>query len=292
MQLYRIFPISHNYYLSKLIFSPDASKPSRILIGKEVHTADEYNVRIAPFYRHWPSPLLRFSIFDETPHKVPSSAVDQSLDTPSLLPFMVVPPPPVILSPPVPPRTLSFDPQDLGQFQCRSPSLQSFSPSFIPPPPPPIIFSDPLTPPARPSPSPPHFPPLGIPPQSCCSVAKGKSEMETLLSSFKKDFDRVMRNTFGPEYDSKTEVDTSDLRAAVPSVEKSTAARSTPVEPHYTPAHTLSDTPSSHWCFVCRNKFSGSWYGCVKCPWHFVVRVLVWEIMCFAHQLSVSKLFL
>jgi next-to-BRCA1 protein 1 len=78
-QLYRVFPISHSYYLSKLLFSPDASKPSRILIGREVHSAEEYNNCIAPFRgrQQLRNALLKFSIFDETPHKLPSVAASE-----------------------------------------------------------------------------------------------------------------------------------------------------------------------------------------------------------------------
>ncbi|KAG2739852.1 hypothetical protein P692DRAFT_20881565 [Suillus brevipes Sb2] len=101
-QLYRIFPISHNHYLSQLIFSPDASKASRILIGKAVHNAEEYNTRIAPLHRRWPNALLRFSIFDETPHKVPSATAEDSREASSPLSFMAIPPPPVLLSTPSP----------------------------------------------------------------------------------------------------------------------------------------------------------------------------------------------
>ncbi|KAL7285558.1 hypothetical protein ACG7TL_000662 [Trametes sanguinea] len=70
-QLYRVFPISHSFYLSKLLFSPNDSL-ARILIGKEVHSAEEYARHAAPYQgRPWPGALLRFSVFDETPHKSP-----------------------------------------------------------------------------------------------------------------------------------------------------------------------------------------------------------------------------
>ncbi|KAI1793192.1 hypothetical protein LXA43DRAFT_886348 [Ganoderma leucocontextum] len=72
-QLYRVFPISHSFYLSKLLFSPNSSPTARILIGKEVHSAEEYNHHVAPYQgRSWPGALLRFSVFDETPHKSPN----------------------------------------------------------------------------------------------------------------------------------------------------------------------------------------------------------------------------
>ncbi|PIL31453.1 hypothetical protein GSI_06154 [Ganoderma sinense ZZ0214-1] len=72
-QLYRVFPISHSFYLSKLLFSPNSSTSARLLIGKEVHSAEEYNHHVAPYQgRSWPGALLRFSVFDETPHKSPN----------------------------------------------------------------------------------------------------------------------------------------------------------------------------------------------------------------------------
>ncbi|KAI8981131.1 hypothetical protein BD414DRAFT_464073 [Trametes punicea] len=78
-QLYRVFPISHSFYLSKLLLSPNDS-PARILIGKEVHSAEEYARHVAPYQgRPWPGALLRFSVFDETPHKSPRLVSDLSL---------------------------------------------------------------------------------------------------------------------------------------------------------------------------------------------------------------------
>ncbi|KAI0828967.1 hypothetical protein BC628DRAFT_1482227 [Trametes gibbosa] len=79
-QLYRVFPISHSFYLSKILFAPNTS-PSRVLIGKEVHSAEEYARHTAPYQRRsWPGALLRFSVFDETPHKSPHMAPVLSLD--------------------------------------------------------------------------------------------------------------------------------------------------------------------------------------------------------------------
>ncbi|KAI0363146.1 hypothetical protein BV20DRAFT_975992 [Pilatotrama ljubarskyi] len=79
-QLYRVFPISHSFYLSKLLFSPNDSA-ARVLIGKEVHSAEEYARHAAPYQgRSYPGALLRFSVFDETPHKSPRMAPTLSLD--------------------------------------------------------------------------------------------------------------------------------------------------------------------------------------------------------------------
>jgi next-to-BRCA1 protein 1 len=78
-KLYRVFPISHSYYFSKLLFSPDSSKASHILIGKEVHSAAEYNRCTAPFLgRQMQNALLKFSIFDETVHKTSSVTASES----------------------------------------------------------------------------------------------------------------------------------------------------------------------------------------------------------------------
>ncbi|TFK56841.1 hypothetical protein OE88DRAFT_1730284 [Heliocybe sulcata] len=70
-QLYRVFPISQSYYLSKLLFSPSPTSPNaRILLSKEVHNAEDYERAIRQFQgRSWPDALLRFTVFDETPHK-------------------------------------------------------------------------------------------------------------------------------------------------------------------------------------------------------------------------------
>ncbi|EIM92871.1 uncharacterized protein STEHIDRAFT_136582 [Stereum hirsutum FP-91666 SS1] len=74
-QLYRIFPISNSYYLSRLLFTSSPSNPtSRILIGMEAHNEQEYNSHIKPYRnKEWPGALLRFSVFDETPHKLPAT---------------------------------------------------------------------------------------------------------------------------------------------------------------------------------------------------------------------------
>ncbi|KAI0652399.1 hypothetical protein C8Q79DRAFT_1081591 [Trametes meyenii] len=70
-QLYRVFPLSHSFYLSKLLFTHH-NTPTRVLVGKEVHSAEEYARHVAPYLgRSWPGALLRFSVYDETPHKSP-----------------------------------------------------------------------------------------------------------------------------------------------------------------------------------------------------------------------------
>ena len=43
-----------------------------MLVGNEAHSEEEYRARILPFSgRQWPSALLRFTVNDEMPHKLP-----------------------------------------------------------------------------------------------------------------------------------------------------------------------------------------------------------------------------
>ncbi|KAG1853531.1 hypothetical protein C8R48DRAFT_777042 [Suillus tomentosus] len=287
-QLYRTFPISHIHYISKLISSPDVSKTSRILIGKEVHNAEEYNTRIAPLRRRSPNPLLRFSIFDETPHKAPSATVEDSREVLNPLSFMAIPPPPTLLSTPPPPNlssVSSFDTrfQEFLSFKAAHPPPPSsrplptlegsylapqISPSFISPPPP-IIFSEPPTLSRHPSiPSLPSLSYQAGSPKSCCSVAKGKSKMETLLTSFRKDIDHIILDTFG-ECNASAQADTSHRQTPFGAGAFNEAPHASS-EASFNTMNVSMEPVSSHWCFVCRNEFSGSWYGCVKCPWHYV----------------------
>ncbi|TCD64312.1 hypothetical protein EIP91_004259 [Steccherinum ochraceum] len=82
-QLYRLFPIHNSYYLSKLVFTPDSkTTPGRILIGKEAHSAEEYDRHVAPYQgRAWPNAVLKFSVHDENPHKAPSTSISISTST-------------------------------------------------------------------------------------------------------------------------------------------------------------------------------------------------------------------
>jgi next-to-BRCA1 protein 1 len=90
--------------------------------------------------------------------------------------------------------------------------------------------------------------------------------METLLTSFRKDIDRIMLNTFG---ECNASVDTSHRQTHF----VGGIANETPHASSEALGNTIdvSTAPPSS-CFVCRNEFSGTWYGCVKCPWHYIVR--------------------
>ncbi|KAJ3763141.1 hypothetical protein EV360DRAFT_34151 [Lentinula raphanica] len=169
-QLYRVFPISHPIILSKLLFSPDSSH-SRLLISRELRTAEEYALAVAPYTgRAWTAPLLRFSVFDETPHKLP--AISHT------------------------PQNQASHPQKpeiLNPFPVAEPSFGRISYSHIPPPP--IIFS------SRPTQETVDVGNLETTakptvqqrePALCCSVARTKKEIQELISSFKVDLDRAL----------------------------------------------------------------------------------------------------
>ncbi|KAF8140511.1 hypothetical protein EV363DRAFT_1393414 [Boletus edulis] len=257
-QLYRVFPISHNYYLSRLIFSPDASKPGRILIGKEIHSAEDYDPRVAPLRRLWPNPLLRFTIFDETPHKVPGRGSERS----SLYSDFAVPPSDMSTSP---------SPVVSRHNGVTAPN----SHALIPPPPPPPRPPTTCVVPLPPSPSK-VFSPPSIPTSSksyssecgtagtapCCSITKGRADIQVLLSSFKEDLEHILCRTLGTgneEKPSAARVEESTSRASDVDI----------IHPRNETSGSVANA-SSHWCFVCKTSFTGVWYGCIKCPWHAV----------------------
>ena len=137
LQLYRIFPhLGCNYYLSKLLFSPDSSE-ARILIGKEVHTAEEYRRYLAnpSISGPWPNPLLKFDVFDGNPYKPALNSISQ----PSWgIPWRTPP----AMSP-------------VGNIALPSPCPINFNPRPLsyPMPPPPILFpSPPMSASSRPMP--------------------------------------------------------------------------------------------------------------------------------------------
>lgn len=81
-QLYRVFPINNDYVLTRLLYSPNASNPSRLLISIEVRTQEQYDTAVKPYRgRVLTNALLRFSVVDDTPHKQPSQRSSTSMDT-------------------------------------------------------------------------------------------------------------------------------------------------------------------------------------------------------------------
>ncbi|KDQ31174.1 hypothetical protein PLEOSDRAFT_1111699 [Pleurotus ostreatus PC15] len=275
-QLYRVFPISHNYYLSKLLFSP-SNQASRILIAKEVHSADDYDQCVGPFlHQSWSNSLLRFAVYEETLHKAPGASSassvrwsaysasdtvvdnDSSVSTilgyglglpntspapnhvplPLPMPFMV-PPPPIIYS--SPPRAYTQAPMDVD----TAPASQTYRPR------PGALLS-----PQAPSPPPPA--PRASSPQRCACV-DGKKQIEDLLTSFKADLDNVLTSTFGSS-------PTHGSNAGVPRSPPVQVQQ--PISPPKMQTTSLDQSWSciAHWCDTCMKRFSGPWHACLKCP--------------------------
>lgn len=234
------------------MFSSDSSK-SRILIGLEVHSAHEYDRCIAQFGgRSFPNPLLKFSVFDETPHKVPKPLVS---------------------------NTSSFDRELLVQDPFHhdgvihsSAGAQPFVPiSFSHIPPPPIIYSScsssasSLPPMDVDGGSTPVQPRKGLffpqyndaqpkvetkTPAAVNSAAQGKSEVETLIAKFKQDLDGILRSNFGTSPSPPSSF--SEVKPMTPSF-----------------SSILSTAPSSlclyKYCTQCSKIFQGPWYTCDRC---------------------------
>lgn len=72
LKINRLFPITNDVYLSKLLFSPDASS-STILLSKEVRTAQDYLKCTRSFKDFkWQHGMLKFSVHDIDSSILPS----------------------------------------------------------------------------------------------------------------------------------------------------------------------------------------------------------------------------
>lgn len=147
--------------------------------------------------------------------------------------------------------------------------------SFVPPPPPPPPFatciSPPLskmTPPPPPTITEPCLPQCTVATEPCCSIAKGKADIETLLSSFKEDLDAILRKTLGSSH--AKELINSPFVPSIP-----TACGADVLPQTKTPLVDSVTSASSRWCFLCKTRSTGVWYGCNKCPWHTIVSRLI-----------------
>ncbi|KAK0466362.1 uncharacterized protein EV420DRAFT_1261217 [Desarmillaria tabescens] len=252
-QLYRVFPhLSHSYFLSKLLFSPNSSA-SRILVAREVHSADEYKSAISnpSLVGRWPSPMLKFSVFDQSPHKPPFAGDSgrihwgvpaREYDSPRLrlsldplcssLPpaqpppnFAGIPPPPILFSSPPRPQTLA--PMDIDQFAVPPQPFSTRSPS-----PQPRSQSQWATQSQKQT--------------SCCAVDQAKDEIRTLMDTFKRDLDRILKGTFGDNFLEQNMF--------------SQPPQSVFGRPFIPPMACMY-----HTCAKCFKLFQGPWQACQKC---------------------------
>lgn len=157
--------MSQSYYLSKLLFSPNAAQGGRILIAREVYTCDDYSKTIGPFKeRLWPQGLLRFSVYDQALSKATNTSQE--------------------LVNPFEPRILSSS--SLPPAARTSGVLNAF-----------------VTPSASPASSAMDVD-RGLETtngnvtcaSSCCSVQSAKQDIEKLITNFKDDLDNIVKATF------------------------------------------------------------------------------------------------
>ncbi|KAG6919025.1 hypothetical protein DXG01_009735 [Tephrocybe rancida] len=240
-QLNRVFPSSNKYYLSKLLFFPDATKPGRILIGSQVHNAEDYNKCILAFRgRSWPNASLRFSLIDgssglgqgrflsqtvgQFPWTKDSGAPFSAGDTASK-----ATPNPGLLFPPRPPVTFVMPPRALaeptGEEMLVDVSNDAYSVGSS------SAFSFET---ARPQEA------NGVT-SSCCSTAQVKKDVENLLKTFQRDLDRAVAQLSG-----------SNTPIASVNVMPSSQLGSTPPHP-----------PTD--CSSCGKPPAGLWFACDDC---------------------------
>ncbi|RXW24033.1 hypothetical protein EST38_g1799 [Candolleomyces aberdarensis] len=228
-QLYRVFPIINNsYYLSRILFSPNATSSSRILIATEISTQEEYQNAVQSYgSRLYDNALLRFSVYDHTPHKQPSTigidsglrsseaymaslhgstsrgrSSNSNLDNADKRP--IVPPKPPVLQHPF---------EYISLLSSRAPSVSSRAPSIRnAPAPAPMEVDSNLPQPQSQGPSAAQPLPMDedqtvqqtprsavsmSTSNSCCSPAEVKEEIQALISSFEKDVNKSLEKGFG-----------------------------------------------------------------------------------------------
>lgn len=211
------------------------SEGTRVVVGREVHNAAEYLDHITPFCgRLWPNGLLRFTVVDEIPHKLPAglaAPMEPDMYEPPPAPRVARPLP--RFPPPAPSASMDIDTDWTATAASNRDSMVSQSTQSTM--------------------------------QSCCSVAEGKDEMKDLMSSFLRDFNRTLSATFGevPESsnsssetaipDQRTADDASDV--TIPGAFVQPAKPEAPIEPLH----------SGITCDQCQGEVRGMRYKCRRC---------------------------
>jgi next-to-BRCA1 protein 1 len=212
--------------------------------------------------------MLKFNVNDEMPHKAsrPASVVSAStaagsstgtlvparayspayITTPSFLPPMsmgAIPPPPILF--PSPPRT-PLVPMDVDTTPVATPLSRASS----------TIASASTV-------------------SSCCEVSQKKEELQGLLTSFIRDFDRIATSTFGSSTASTPAAPTAPQKPPKPWKDEfalgtsAAAPRSLPVPPKATGTRKASE--EAHvvhrgvLCDGCNTTIKGSRHKCMQC---------------------------
>jgi next to BRCA1 gene 1 protein len=209
-------------------------------VAREVHSAEEYNRAIAQLRgRFFVDPLLRFSVFDETPHKLPTTM--DSFGSMSNLSFKD---PFIPGSFPTSPALAAARFPDISASHI-SPVDIYVSPRHCPLAP---MEVDRLPPTSASAPQPqlPALIPSSETPRSaqCHSTA----DVESLISRFKLDLDEILHRN-RPAM--RTAIDLQ--RSEVP------LAQNAQESPIATPLCLYK------FCMTCSKLFQGPWYKCSKC---------------------------
>lgn len=242
-QLYNIFHLSHDFYLSKLLFSPNASERGRILIGKNVRSSEEYDACVAPYLgQHYGNASLRITVSDEPPRNFSRllhaqggagsviSRTNQRNHTipgpytvPTYVPpvsFAHIPPPPIIL--PQMPLTRVPSVSTTGANKDLSATL-------------------------------PSFPPAAQQQRQCCDASQVKADVHALISSFQEDLNGVLVKAYGH----------SQLDGWTPNYQAAVIPPAVPAfSPEQTPKLEFRINPS---CITCLRQPTGCFFKCHVC---------------------------
>ncbi|KAF5366933.1 hypothetical protein D9757_010843 [Collybiopsis confluens] len=229
-QLYRVFPISNSFILSRLLFSPGPGQ-GRVMVSSEVRTAEEYRLAVAPFNgRKWESPMLRFSVFDETPHKVPNhrqSSFPVADSSYGQISYSHIPPPPIIFS---------SRPSLQQPFGAESNAQTALD----------ITQSTPSD-------------------AACCATSQAKRDIQDLLACFKTDLDRAIAS-LDPRPEGET---TSQPSSSPASLLHQAPTAGIPVDSGSRSGVSLPSAPASlcqfNFCWCCGVIKQGPWFDCLKC---------------------------
>jgi next to BRCA1 gene 1 protein len=212
--------------------------------------------------------------------------------TPPAEPAFVIPPPPCIPPPPVmsamPPPPPAMPPPAIPPPPMVIPPLPiiySSSSSSIPTPVPDTMTANARTPP-------PSIVIHTAPSTSCCSVEEGRTQIQEMLTTFLRDFDRISSSTFGvaavpsrasseatlatpqPEAVASVKEESADPSLRIPGSFENTSssARSTPVpSPDRRRSRSRqSDDPTiihaGIICNACQQTIVGVRHKCMQCP--------------------------
>ncbi|KAK2461405.1 hypothetical protein APHAL10511_005868 [Amanita phalloides] len=163
-QLHRVFPLTNDFTITRLLFSPSSTNSIRLLIGQRVNTAEDYIRYIEPYRnRLWQDATLRLTVVDGAPTEILGTVKSTSIDLPQ------------------------------ATDDACTESAQS---SHVPHPNPPPSSSIPSIPHTQSAYL--HVPSSvsGTKNMSCCSVAASKKEIEALLDTFMQDLNGLIMNTF------------------------------------------------------------------------------------------------